>query len=72
MADPAPTNTAPAAGGEDYMDKGLDKVEQMAGKKTGHAVDTNKMRGSNEKITDKLRGMLEKLTGKKAPAKLSN
>jgi hypothetical protein len=29
---------------------GLDKVEQMFGKKSGHQVDPNKMRSTNEKI----------------------
>jgi hypothetical protein len=29
---------------------GLDKVEGLLGKKTGHNVDPNKMRSTNEKI----------------------
>ncbi|KAH9844551.1 hypothetical protein Tdes44962_MAKER07309 [Teratosphaeria destructans] len=57
---------APAAqNNEDYLDKALDKGEQMVGKKSGHNIDSTKMRSTNEKITDKL-------TGKKLPAKVSN
>jgi hypothetical protein len=33
---------------------GLDKVEQMFGKKSGHNVDPNKMRSTNEKIVSVL------------------
>ncbi|KAK3677239.1 hypothetical protein LTR78_002777 [Recurvomyces mirabilis] len=62
----------PQPGGQDYLDKAVDKAEQMAGKKSGHQIDSAKMRGTNEKITDKLRGMFEKFTGKKVPAKVSN
>ncbi|KAJ8607632.1 hypothetical protein MRB53_040151 [Persea americana] len=65
---------APAgnAQNEDYLDKGLDKAEQMFGKKSGHNVDSNKMRDTNEKITDKARGVFEKMTGKHVPEKFSN
>ena len=73
-----------SAGGEDYLDKAVDKAEQMTGtssahavpqlqmmlttrqgKKSGHAVDSQKYRAQNEKFTDKLRGWFEKTTGKK-------
>ncbi|KAK5108639.1 hypothetical protein LTR62_008130 [Meristemomyces frigidus] len=57
---------------DDYGDKGLAALEKKIGRSTGHPVDANKMRGTNEKITDKLRGMFEKATGKKVPAKFSN
>ncbi|KAF1988167.1 hypothetical protein K402DRAFT_373900 [Aulographum hederae CBS 113979] len=60
------------AGGEDYVDKALDAVEKKAGQMSGHNVDSNKMRGTNEKITDKLRAWFEKTTGKKLPSKVSN
>jgi hypothetical protein len=36
--------------GTDMHPTGLDKVEQMFGKKSGHNVDPNKMRSTNEKI----------------------
>ncbi|KAM0710478.1 hypothetical protein Q7P35_002841 [Cladosporium inversicolor] len=65
-------NNNNAAGKEDFLDKALDKVEQMAGKKSGHAVNPGQYRAQNEKITDKLRGMFEKATGKKVPSKISN
>ncbi|KAH9819890.1 N amino acid transport system protein, partial [Teratosphaeria destructans] len=61
-----------AAGQEDYVDKGLDAVEKKVGTSTGHEVDPNKMRSTNEKITDKARGMFEKATGKSVPEKMSN
>jgi len=73
--DPNAQNTQPGAAGapkEDYLDKGLDKVEQMFGKKSGHQVDPNKMRSTNEKITDKIRDTFEKTTGKNVPDKVSN
>ncbi|KAK3621198.1 hypothetical protein LTR56_017146 [Elasticomyces elasticus] len=60
------------AGQRDYLDKALDAVEKKVGTASGHPMDSNKMRGTNEKITDKIRGYLEKVTGKKAPAKFSN
>lgn len=59
-------------GGEDYLDKAVDKAEQMIGKKSGHPIDSQKYRAQNEKFTDKLRGMIEKFTGKKVPEKFSN
>ncbi|TKA78985.1 hypothetical protein B0A55_02566 [Friedmanniomyces simplex] len=62
----------PQQGGEDYLDKALDMVEKKFGQATGHPMDTNKMRGTNEKITDKIRFYIEKITGKKMPAKWSN
>ncbi|KXL42939.1 hypothetical protein M433DRAFT_82008 [Acidomyces richmondensis BFW] len=57
---------------EDYVDKGLDAVEKKVGQSTGHSVDPNKMRSTNEKITDKARDMFEKATGKDVPSKVSN
>nr|OQO15741.1 hypothetical protein B0A51_16485 [Rachicladosporium sp. CCFEE 5018] len=60
------------AGNQDYLDKAVDKAEQMIGKKTGHHVRPGQYSAQNEKFTDKLRGYLEKVTGKKAPAKFSN
>ncbi|QIX00158.1 hypothetical protein AMS68_005675 [Peltaster fructicola] len=57
---------------EDYLDKALDKGEQLFGKKSGHNVDTNSMRNTNEKITDGIRGAFEKATGKHVPDKYSN
>ncbi|KAF2764291.1 hypothetical protein EJ03DRAFT_355890 [Teratosphaeria nubilosa] len=61
-----------AAGQEDYMDKGLDAVEKKVGTSTGHQMDPNKMRSTNEKITDKARNMFEKATGANVPDKVSN
>ncbi|KAK3117148.1 hypothetical protein LTR53_001805 [Teratosphaeriaceae sp. CCFEE 6253] len=60
------------AGGKDYLDKAVDAIEKKVGAATGHPVDANKMRNTNEKFTDKLRMFIEKKTGKKAPAKFSN
>ncbi|OQO01565.1 hypothetical protein B0A48_12601 [Cryoendolithus antarcticus] len=58
---------------EDYLDKGLDAVEKKFGGQVGHGVnDPNKMRSTNEKITDKARGVFEKATGKHVPDKVSN
>jgi len=57
---------------EDYVDKGLDTIERKLGQSSGHNVDTNKLRSTNEKITDKARGMFEKATGKHVPDKVSN
>merc|ERR1712080_189546 len=50
-------------GNEDYRDKALDKVEQMAGRKAGKNIDPQKYRKQNEKVTDKIRGMIEKFYG---------
>ncbi|KAI9688891.1 MAG: hypothetical protein M1822_001248 [Bathelium mastoideum] len=56
-----------AAGGqEDYVDKGLDSVENKAG------LDSKNLRSTNEKITDAGRGEFEKSTGKDIPDKISN
>ncbi|TKA22339.1 hypothetical protein B0A50_08158 [Salinomyces thailandicus] len=60
------------AGKQDYGDKGLEAVEKKVGQSTGHQVDPNKMRGTNEKVTDKARGMFESSTGKNVPDKVSN
>nr|POF15266.1 hypothetical protein CFP56_42155 [Quercus suber] len=68
---PAPAGQS-AAGNQDYLDKAVDKAEQMIGKRTGHNIDSNKMRSTNEKFTDKLRVWIEKATGKKVPSKFSN
>jgi len=56
-------------GGEDYGDKGLDAIEKKFGE---GKVDPNKMRSTNEKITDGAREQFEKLTGKNVPEKFSN
>ncbi|THV96911.1 hypothetical protein D6D19_01997 [Aureobasidium pullulans] len=58
--------SAPQAGKEDYVDKGLDSLEKKQGQ------DPNKLRSVNEKVTDKARGMFEKATGKNVPDKVSN
>ncbi|EAW09992.1 uncharacterized protein ACLA_042140 [Aspergillus clavatus NRRL 1] len=60
-----------AQGQEDYVDRetGLDAVEQRA---SGGKIDTNKMRGTNEKITDGARNHFEKSTGHHVPSKISN
>ncbi|KAK4942479.1 hypothetical protein LTR10_017775 [Elasticomyces elasticus] len=59
----------PAAGQEDYLDKGVDAAEKKFG---GGKIDPAKQRSTNEKITDKARGMFEKATGKDIPDKVSN
>ncbi|CAK49045.1 hypothetical protein CBS63078_6065 [Aspergillus niger] len=56
-------------GQEDYLDKGLDSVEQKFG---GGKIDPQKMRSTNEKITDTARNQFESATGKKVPEKFSN
>ncbi|KAJ5561246.1 hypothetical protein N7535_004287 [Penicillium sp. DV-2018c] len=56
-------------GKEDYVDKGLNSAEKKFG---GGKVDPEKMRSTNEKITDAGRGQFEKATGKDVPAKVSN
>lgn len=35
---------------EDYGDKGLDALEKKSGQMSGHNIDSEKMRGTNEKI----------------------
>ncbi|EMD00325.1 hypothetical protein BAUCODRAFT_30808 [Baudoinia panamericana UAMH 10762] len=67
-------NNQGAASGqkEDYLDKGLDAIEKKVGQQSGHNMDSTKMRGTNEKITDKARDMFEKATGKNVPDKFSN
>ncbi|KAJ5377130.1 uncharacterized protein N7496_004539 [Penicillium cataractarum] len=57
------------AGNEDYLDKALDSAERKFG---GGKVDPEKMRSTNEKITDGAREQFEKLTGKHVPEKFSN
>ncbi|KAK3671432.1 hypothetical protein LTR78_008710 [Recurvomyces mirabilis] len=64
--------SAPGQPKQDYADKGLDAIEKKIGQSSGHPVDANKMRSTNEKITDKARGMFEKATGKHVPDKVSN
>ncbi|TKA72871.1 hypothetical protein B0A55_06645 [Friedmanniomyces simplex] len=66
------TTGGPAGQKEDYLDKGLDALEKKSGTQTGHTMDPNQMRSTNEKITDKARGMFEKATGKHVPDKVSN
>jgi hypothetical protein len=39
-----------ACSATDHIVKGLDAVEKKLGQSSGHAVDTNKMRSTNEKI----------------------
>jgi hypothetical protein len=51
---------------------GLDAIEKKVGQQSGHPIDTNKMRSTNEKITDKAREVFEKATGKHVPDKMSN
>jgi len=60
----ATTGTAPAAGGEDYLDKAADAVANKLGKPQS--------RGTMEKITDGIRTAFEKVTGKKVSSKISN
>ncbi|KAI9926016.1 hypothetical protein ASPWEDRAFT_107397 [Aspergillus wentii DTO 134E9] len=57
------------SGQKDYLDKALDAAERKFG---GGKVDPEKMRGTNEKITDGAREQFEKFTGKKVPEKFSN
>ncbi|PLB53528.1 hypothetical protein P170DRAFT_131759 [Aspergillus steynii IBT 23096] len=54
---------------KDYLDKGLDSVERKFG---GGKIDPDKMRDTNEKITDTAREKFEGATGKKVPEKFSN
>ncbi|EAW21101.1 uncharacterized protein NFIA_062620 [Aspergillus fischeri NRRL 181] len=54
---------------EDFVDRGLDALEQRFG---GGKIDTAKMRSTNEKITDAAREQFEKATGYKVPEKFSN
>jgi len=54
---------------EDYLDKGLDYAEKKFGQ---GKVDPNKMRSTNEKITDYARNMFQKVTGKDVPKNVSN
>jgi len=56
-------------GGQDYLDKAVDSVEKKFG---GGKIDPNKMRSTNEKITDGAREQFEKATGKNVPDKFSN
>ncbi|KAI5200683.1 hypothetical protein E4T38_06485 [Aureobasidium subglaciale] len=53
----APQQGNPAAGKEDYLDKGMDALEKKQGQ------DPNKLRSVNEKVSDTARGMFEKATG---------
>ncbi|PYH28787.1 uncharacterized protein BO87DRAFT_203742 [Aspergillus neoniger CBS 115656] len=48
---------------------GLDSVEQKFG---GGKIDPQKMRSTNEKITDTARNQFESATGRKVPEKFSN
>ncbi|KAL5354960.1 hypothetical protein BJX96DRAFT_140420 [Aspergillus floccosus] len=65
------SHSSTSSGGKDYLDKALDSVEQKFG---GGKVDpnSNKMRQTNEKITDTAREKFESMTGKKVPEKFSN
>ncbi|KAJ5692769.1 hypothetical protein N7462_002192 [Penicillium macrosclerotiorum] len=63
------SSNANTSGKEDYMDKGLDSVERKFG---GGKIDPEKMRGTNEKITDTVREKFESMTGKEVPEKFSN
>ncbi|GFG26390.1 hypothetical protein IFM61606_06370 [Aspergillus udagawae] len=63
------TQGQPQGEQKDYVDRGLDSVEQRFG---GGKVDPAKMRSTNEKITDAARGQFEKATGHKVPEKFSN
>ncbi|KAJ5135004.1 uncharacterized protein N7515_004282 [Penicillium bovifimosum] len=56
-------------GQEDYVDKGLNTAEKKFG---GGKVDPEKMRSTNEKVTDTGREQFEKATGKNVPSKISN
>ncbi|KAL4895292.1 hypothetical protein BDV59DRAFT_199962 [Aspergillus ambiguus] len=60
-----------SSGDKDYLDKALDSVEQKFG---GGKIDPNsdKMRQTNEKITDAAREKFESMTGKDVPDKFSN
>ncbi|OOF94095.1 hypothetical protein ASPCADRAFT_6851 [Aspergillus carbonarius ITEM 5010] len=57
------------SGQEDYVDKGLDSVES---KYSGGKIDPQKMRSTNEKITDTARTKFEGATGQHVPDKISN
>ncbi|KAJ5153537.1 uncharacterized protein N7482_010015 [Penicillium canariense] len=59
------------AGNEDMVDKALDSVERKFG---GGKIDpsSDKIRSTNEKITDGARAQFEKATGKNVPDKFSN
>ncbi|KAJ5106098.1 hypothetical protein NUU61_003445 [Penicillium alfredii] len=82
------SGSKPDAGKEDYLDKGevfhgswsgvfrtdisytgLDAIES---KLSGGKIDPQKMRSTNEKITDAGREQFEKATGKNLPDKFSN
>ena len=60
-------NNASNAGGaddRDYLDKGLETVEQKFGGARFAGPDAmQKNRGMNEKITDTIRKLIEKVTG---------
>ncbi|KAK5789921.1 hypothetical protein VI817_007208 [Penicillium citrinum] len=60
-----------SAGQEDYLDKGLDALESKFG---GGKVDphSDKMRQTNEKITDGAREQFEKSTGYEAISRVSH
>ncbi|RAL03151.1 uncharacterized protein BO80DRAFT_423129 [Aspergillus ibericus CBS 121593] len=58
-----------SGGQEDYLDKGLDSIESKYG---GGKIDPQKMRSTNEKITDSARTRFEGATGHKVPDKISN
>ncbi|KAE8153120.1 hypothetical protein BDV25DRAFT_137192 [Aspergillus avenaceus] len=60
-----------SSGDKDYLDKGLDSLENKFG---GGKIDPNsdKVRQTNEKITDTAREKFEGATGKKVPEKFSN
>ncbi|KAF7117322.1 hypothetical protein CNMCM5793_006071 [Aspergillus hiratsukae] len=63
------THGQPQGQQQDYVDRGLDSLEQRFG---GGKIDSTKMRSTNEKITDGAREQFEKVTGYKVPGKFSN
>ncbi|RMJ22743.1 hypothetical protein PHISP_06386 [Aspergillus sp. HF37] len=54
---------------KDYLDKAVEKAEEKFG---GGKVDPEKMRETNEKITDTAREKFEGMTGREVPEKFSN
>ncbi|KAH8424432.1 uncharacterized protein LDX57_002183 [Aspergillus melleus] len=54
---------------KDYLDNAVDSAERKFG---GGKIDPDKMRDTNEKITDTARERFEGATGKKVPEKFSN
>ncbi|KAH7378673.1 hypothetical protein BKA66DRAFT_466428 [Pyrenochaeta sp. MPI-SDFR-AT-0127] len=69
-ANPNPQGTAPAAGGQDYLDKAFQTGAKKFGGAQGQKIAGN--RAMSEKITDGIRKAFEKVTGKKVSSKISN